>query len=203
MTRKPSVVFALLLMASLLTTCSDGGDPGNENIIDKWNIPSTRATIVGSAVKGPIAGAVIQVFHFAADGTLVEIISAAAPVLTDAAGAFSFPVNGSDLLGVVSPLIVSTLGGTMYGQDAPVLAAVIADPVPLSFNQVSLTCHLTVASSVAAGLLIAYADDMGAAPLWRMPTCLQTRWNASSGWTSPTTRPTPCPRPACSTPPST
>jgi hypothetical protein len=121
------------------------------------------STIAGKAVKGPIVNAEIRLYTFDAAGAEVEIVAANAPVRTDAAGAFSFQVDPASLTGP-TPLIVNASGGLLGGQPAPLLEAVIVDPIPLSYSQITVTCHLSAASTVAAGLLRKLAQDRGAPP---------------------------------------
>jgi predicted outer membrane repeat protein len=169
MIRKYAVAFGLILMAFGLTTCGGNGGNGGTSAL-----PST-STITGSAVKGPVEGAEVHVFYFDEYGVEVEVCPDGAvdcatnppdpwPVLTDPSGSFSFPVKGDDLMGITSPLIVRTEGGTMYGETAPCLEAVVADPQPLTFARVTVSCPLSAASSVATGLLRNFAQSLGSAP---------------------------------------
>ncbi len=139
----------ILLSIIIFVACSGGGGGGSSSVVAVQN-----ATITGSAVKGPIEGAQINLFYFNVSGNEVEIDAAGGQtVTTESDGTFVFPVDGPDLMGITSPLLVRTTGGTMNGGVAPQLEAIIADPMPLTFAQVSVACHLSVASSVAAGLL--------------------------------------------------
>ena len=153
------VWLSALLAVFSMVSCGGGGGSGTTG-----TSPVTTASITGSAVKGPIDGAEIHLYYFDANGDAVEIAAANAPVLTDADGAFTFAVQGRDLMGISSSLLIRTAGGTMYGTAAPVLEAVIADPLPLTFAQVSIDCHLSVPSSVAAGLLKRLAASTGLPP---------------------------------------
>ena len=177
MTRKYMIAFLCLVMAFGFGSCGGGGGgDGVSSGSDGTSLPSSSASaITGSAVKGPVEGAEVHVFYFGEDGIPVEICPDGYaecatnppdpwPVLTGPGGSFSFPVNGEDLMGITSPLIIRTAGGTMYDGDAPTLAAVLADPQPLTFAQVAVSCSLSAASSVAAGLLGNLSEYMGAAP---------------------------------------
>jgi len=161
MIKNHMIIIALIAFVFGLTACS-GGSGGSSTTSSS----PPPAVVAGSAVKGPVAGAVVQLFYFNNVGDLIEIVTTGATVTTDAFGAFSFPVNGEHLMGITSPLIVQATGGSMDGVDTTglTLMAVIADPLPLTFSNVTLTSHLSVASSVSAGLLINEAQDIGAAP---------------------------------------
>ena len=169
MIRKYITAFICIVMAFGLITC--GGEDGGGGS----SVPSSSSAITGSAVKGPVDGAEVHLFYFDEYGVEVEICPDGVvdcdtdppdpwPVLTGATGSFSFPINGEDLMGITSPLIIRTEGGTMYGGVAPTLAAVIADPQPLIFASVTVSCSLSAASSVAAGRLGNFAQSMGWAP---------------------------------------
>ena len=158
-----SLLIVLGIVVNLMA-CGGGGGGDSASGTTPVGTPAATATIVGSAVKGPIEGAQVLLYYFDASGGEVNIPAANAPVLTDASGAFIFTVEGRDLMGIASPLLMRTQGGSMYGGTAPILEGVIADPLPLTFAQVSLTCHLSVPSSVAAGLLKRYANDTGMSP---------------------------------------
>ncbi|MEA3358047.1 MAG: invasin domain 3-containing protein [Thermodesulfobacteriota bacterium] len=159
--KKANGVLKILRYASLFTvlifglitivgTGDNGGGPKS-------------STISGDAAKGPISGGTIQLFYFDSNGDEVEIIADNDPVTTDAAGGYSFEIDPAILEGITSPLIVRIVGGTTDGQSAPQLEAVIADPSTLSAGGSSVTAHLSVASSVAAGLLTKLAAT-GVAP---------------------------------------
>jgi len=149
------LTLAVLLGGASVLSCTSGGGGGGLGLL-----PS----IEGNAVKGPVADAEIRVFYFDSLGVEVEIPAANAPVYTDQDGSFDFQVHTSDIAGVYSPLIVRTMGGTMGGVVAPTLEGVIPDPVALTYDQVTLACNLSMASSVAAGLLRALASDLGTNP---------------------------------------
>lgn len=151
--RRLCVVLAVVLLL-VVVSCGGGGDRSAAPI----------STISGSAVKGPVSGATIRLFAFDGSGGEVEITAANAPVVTDSTGAYQFQVLTSKMTGVFGPLLVRSQGGTMNGQPAPTLEAVIADPVPLQYDRVTLSCSLSMASSVAAGLLAKMAQTMGTAP---------------------------------------
>ncbi|MFC1505320.1 hypothetical protein ACFL5W_02260 [Thermodesulfobacteriota bacterium] len=157
---KRLAIVLILLATSGLLTCSGGGGGGSSSPV----AANSASTITGSAVKGPLEGAEIKLFYFDATGALSPIIAANAPVITDATGAFVFKIEGRDLMGITSPLILQTDGGDMYDEPAPMLEAIIADPLPLTFAQVSVACHLSVPSSVAAGLLKQLAAETGLPP---------------------------------------
>ncbi len=172
-TRRHSAVLAFVLISFGLSLYGGGCDSGEDPKVESFRFPKPSPTypsaIIGSAVKGPIAGATIQIFYFGENGAEVEILSSSPslPVLTGPDGSFNFPVEGEDLMAISSPLIVRSSGGTMYGvavDPSLQLEAIIADPQPLTFNGVDLTCHLSVPSTVAAGLLKNYATQIGAAP---------------------------------------
>jgi len=135
-------LFAVLIFG-LITIVGTGDNAGGPK----------SSTISGDAAKGPISGGTIQLFYFDSSGDEVEIIADNAPVTTDTAGAYSFEVDPANLEGITSPLIVRITGGTTDSQSAPQLEAVIADPSTISTGGSSVTAHLSVASSVAAGLL--------------------------------------------------
>ena len=135
-------LFAVLIFG-LITIVGTGDNAGGPK----------SSTISGDAAKGPISGGTIQLFYFDSNGDEVEIIADNDPVTTDTAGAYSFEVDPINLEGITSPLIVRITGGTTDGQSAPQLEAVIADPSTISTGGSSVTAHLSVASSVAAGLL--------------------------------------------------
>ncbi len=175
MTRKQTVPLAFVLIFFVFSLYGGGCDSGNAPRRVPHHLPELTTTypsaITGSAVKGPIFDATIQLFYFGEDGAEVEIVSSSAPVRTDSSGAFSFPIDGNELMGnvlmgITSPLIVRSSGGTMYSTSVGSLEleAIIADPQPLTFNNVELTCHLSLPSSVAAGLLRNYAEYIGTAP---------------------------------------
>jgi len=164
-----SFVVVIGLVAIIGTGGGGGGGDGGPSI------PPSTSTITGSAVKGPVQGAELHVFYFDEYGVEVEICPDGVvdcttdppdpwPVLTGPSGSFSFPVKGDDLMGLTSPLIVRTKDGTMYGGDAPILEAVIADPQPLTFARVTISCPLSAASSVAVGLLRKLSQSQGSAP---------------------------------------
>jgi len=151
----PIGVTLLIVMSS----CSGGGGTAQ--------IPPTIDTtnsIKGSVVKGPIEGAEIELVYFDSSGNEIEITAENAPVITDSTGGYSFQVDGRTLMGINSPLIVRSSGGAMYGGSAPTLEAIIEDPLPLAFSQVTITCDLSTASSIAAGLLRNLAQSAGSAP---------------------------------------
>lgn len=160
-----------LILASVIilfgfTACDGGGSSGGGGTKSASTSSASSASISGSAVKGPLSGAEVSLFYFDGNGNLDEIVSSESPILTDDSGAFSFPVDGQDLMGITSPLIVKATGGSMYGESVPnlVLEGVIGDPQPLTYGQVALTCHLSAASSVAAALLKNRAAAIGTAP---------------------------------------
>ena len=122
------------------------------------------SSITGTAVKGPVAEAQIHLYYFDTTGSPVEIAADNAPVITDSTGGYTFQVDGLALMGITSPLIVRSSGGTMYGGTAPTLEGIIADPLPLTFDQVTVTCNLSAPGSVAAGLLRKLAQSIGFTP---------------------------------------
>ena len=138
-----SILFSLFVVF-FVVTCA------NEN---SKNATTSASSVSGNAIKGPIDSAEIKIFYFDADGSEIEIFSKNAPVFTNIYGAYEFVVKPSDIVGIISPLIVRTIGGSMGTAPAPVLEAIIADPSSLTFTDHTIFCHLSVASSVAAGLL--------------------------------------------------
>jgi len=151
--------FKILRYVSLLTVLIFGlitivgtGDNGGG---------AKSSTITGNAVKGPISEGTVQLFYFDATGGEVEILADNAPVTTDTSGAYSFEIDPLNLEGITSPLIVRVTDDT-NGQ--PQLEAIIADPSTLSQGGSAVTAHLSVASSIAAGLLKKQALQAGAAP---------------------------------------
>ncbi|MFV2081430.1 MAG: hypothetical protein ACC669_06155, partial [bacterium] len=155
--KRPSIILFALFAGALFLSCGGGSARLSQP-------PAVKSSIAGSAVKGPLDGATIQLFYFDNTGGEVEIIADNAPVITDSTGNYTFQVDGRTLMGIISPLILRSSGGTMYGAAAPSLEGIIADPVPLTFNQAALSCNLSAASSVAAGLLRDLAQSMGFAP---------------------------------------
>jgi hypothetical protein len=159
------MMLTAILFGFILGGCgSGGGDGDGGGGGGGGGVPPSTSFISGSAVKGPIEGAEVHIYYFDELGNEVEVPAADGPVTTDENGAFSFPIDGSDLMGITSPLIVRTVGGKMYGEDAPTLEAVIADPQPLTFARVTISCPLSAASSVAGGLLRKLAQSRGSAP---------------------------------------
>jgi Bacterial TSP3 repeat len=157
---KKTALHLILFFVSIGILACGGGGGGGEKTLPRI---STSA-ISGSAIKGPVDGGAIQLFYFDDTGSPIEIIAVNAPVITDTTGAFNFSVNGPDLIGISSPLVVRSSGGNMYGGPAPTLEAIIEDPLPLTFSEVNITCNLSAASSVAAGLLRKQAQSTGFAP---------------------------------------
>lgn len=149
--------FSLLtvLIFGLITIVGTAGDNGGG---------PKSSTINGNAVKGPISGGIVQLFYFDATGGEVEILADNAPVTTDSSGAYSFEIDPANIEGISGPFIVRITGGTTDGQPAPQLEAIIADSSALSQGGSTVTTHLSVASSVAAGLLKKQALQAGAAP---------------------------------------
>ena len=150
-----------LLMAFFLISCEHGGGDGQ---FSQAEGDGHASSITGTAIKGPVAEAEIHLYYFDGTGSLVEIAADNAPVITDSTGGYTFQVDGQELMGITSPLIVRSSGGTMYGGAAPTLEGIIADPLPLTFAQVTVSCDLSAPSSVAAGLLKKLAQLMGIAP---------------------------------------
>ncbi len=161
MKKNHTIIIALIVFVFGLIACSGGGGESSST-----SSSPPPAVVAGSAVKGPVEGAEVQLFYFDSSGDLVEISTSGATVFTGSDGGFSFPVNGQELMGITSPLIVQATGGTMDSVATPglILMAVIDDPLPLTFSQVTLTSHLSVASTVAAGLLMKEAQAIGATP---------------------------------------
>lgn len=157
---------AISIMALFFTLCliTCGGSGGGGSADDGDIRPSVVSYIQGKAVKGPVFNAEIKLFYFDDTGSEVEIVAVNAPVETDQDGNYDFQVSGTLLMGVTSPLILRTYGGTMNGQPAPTLEGLIADPMPLTFNNVSIYCNLSAVSSVAAGLCRKYAQEIEFAP---------------------------------------
>jgi len=116
-------------------------------------VVTEKPTITGTAVKGPISGGTVQLFYFDATGGEVEILADNAPVTTDTSGAYSFEIDPANLEGITGPFIVRITDGMTDGQSAPQLEALIADSSTLSQGGSTVTTHLSVASSIAAGLL--------------------------------------------------
>jgi len=154
--RKLAFVLTILFAMFGLINCGGGGESS----------VSTSA-IQGSAIKGPIDGAEVKIFFFGADGNEVELKPVNTPVYTGPDGEYHLQMYTSDMTAVFSPLIIRTIGGTMGGDQAPSLEALIADPVPLTYESVTISCNLSTASSVAAGLLKKLAGSFGAAPTLR------------------------------------
>jgi hypothetical protein len=150
----------LLLVLGLSAGCGGGG--GSSSASEQARLSSS--TISGSVVKSPIEGAEVRLYRFDEGGALVEIAASNAPVMTSASGGFSFSVKSSDVSASAGPLLLMTHGGSMNLEDAPQLSGVVADPSILSTAGNSLRRHLTVASSVAAGILKFNAESSGTAP---------------------------------------
>ena len=150
----------LLSTFTLLSACGGGGSTS-----DATTTSETDIEISGNAIKGPISDATIQMYYFAADGSKVDIVAINAPVKTQSSGAFNFKVRHSDVRNVKTPLIVQSIGGTMGDSlsVAPTLEAVLPDPEVLEHNN-RLKIHLSLATSVAAGLLKSQARDLASAP---------------------------------------
>ncbi len=146
----------LVLCVSFLISCGHGGATGQ--------LEAPVSSITGTAIKGPVAGAQIQLYYFDGTGSQVEIAADNTPVITDSTGSFTFQVDGRKLMGITCPLLVRSSGGTMYGGAAPTLEGIIADPLPLSYDQVTVSCDLSAPSSVVAGLLKKLAHSIGFAP---------------------------------------
>jgi len=144
-----------VLIFGLITIVGTAGDNGGG---------PKSSTINGNAVKGPISGGTVQLFYFDATGGEVEIPADNAPVTTDTSGAYSFEIDPANLEGITGPFIVRITGGTTDGQSAPQLEALIADSSTLSQGGSTVTTHLSVASSVAAGLLKKQALQAGTSP---------------------------------------
>jgi predicted outer membrane repeat protein len=158
-------VAVLLLAASMLVGMAGCGDDSHW-AGDLGGGAAPLSGVTGNAVKGPISGAEIRVFCFDTDGMEVEIVAQNAPVITGPDGAYSLSIEPSQLVDVTSPLIVTTLGGTMGDPPAraPTLEAVIPDPTLLTYEGYTVSCHLSTASSVAAGLLRKQAQETGEPP---------------------------------------
>ena len=148
----------LLLVLGLTAGCGGGGSAATESD------SRTLSTISGTVIKSPIEGAEVRLYRFDEGGALVEITASNAPVMTSASGGFSFSVNSSDVSASAGPLLLMTHGGSMNLEDAPQLSGVVADPAALSTAGSSLRRHLTVASSVAAGILKFNAESSGTGP---------------------------------------
>jgi hypothetical protein len=149
--KKLTISFIILAVFAMLACSGGGGGSGSRPVAAQ-----SPATIAGSAVKSPIENAEVLLFYFDDTGILTPIDAFGGQTVTTASdGTFVFPVDGQALMGITSPLLIRTSGGTMGqgGGAAPQLEAIIADPMPLTFAQVSVSCHLSVASSIAAGLL--------------------------------------------------
>ncbi|MBN1228025.1 MAG: hypothetical protein JXA79_13620, partial [Deltaproteobacteria bacterium] len=144
-----------VLIFGLITIVGTAGDNGGG---------PKSSTINGNAVKGPISGGTVQLFYFDATGGEVEILADNAPVTTDTSGAYSFEIDPANLEGITGPFIVRITGGMTDGQSAPQLEALIADSSTLSQGGSTVTTHLSVASSIAAGLLKKQALQAGTSP---------------------------------------
>jgi len=153
-------VFVLALLVSsvpLLFAGCGGGSSSSE--------PGPTSTVSGFAVKTAISGARIKAYYFNSIGNMQELIGRNAPVVTDLTGAYQFLVDTATAAGLNgSPLILQTVGGTMNGQMAPTLEALIADAGALATGGASLNAYLSTSSSVAARLLEAWASDNGSLP---------------------------------------
>lgn len=156
MRRIYSVLILLVLVYFGLSACGGGGAGSNQ----------LNSAISGNVIKGPVTGAEIKVWFFDANGNEQEIFAENAPVIIGSSGEYTFNFNRSDIDGITSPLIVTTVGGTMGNPPAPAptLGTVIADPAPLASQSLAVSAHLSAASSVAAGLLRKQAQETGIAP---------------------------------------
>ncbi len=149
------LILILILSVFTFIACKNNDSASQDTPGQETNDPAanTRATITGSAVKGPIDGAEMKLFYFNDDGTQTEITAENAPVLTASNGAFEFEVNPQDLENINAPLVMKSAGGTMGGQPAPELKTIIPDPGPLKTAGQVISRHLSTASSVAAAML--------------------------------------------------
>jgi len=147
----------LLLVLGLSAGCGGSSSTSEQDRL-------SLSTISGSVVKSPIEGAEVRLYRFDEGGALVEIAASNAPVMTSASGGFSFSVKSSDVSASTGPLLLMTHGGSMNLEDAPQLSGVVADPAALGTAGSSLRRHLTVASSVTAGILKFNAESAGVAP---------------------------------------
>ncbi|MCP4642033.1 MAG: right-handed parallel beta-helix repeat-containing protein [bacterium] len=123
--------------------------------------------IDGNAIKSPVAGAEIVVTGFDSVGSEVALSPTASPVVTDSGGGYTFGLDPDSVGSWVNrPLIVGTIGGVMGDPPAtaPMLEAIIASPSALTRPEVTVTAHLSLASSVAAGLLRKQTQGAGRPP---------------------------------------
>jgi hypothetical protein len=171
---KPSTYLAALFLfvAASISGCGGGGSSAPNPAPTPQ---PTQSNIYGTAIKGPISGAQIRVFRFNASGDLEEFPAANAPVTTDAGGAFSFALDVSNVPAGTGPLILVTSGGTMFSEAAPQLSGIVADPSALAAAGGASQVHLSVASSVAAGLVRQTAEQSGTAPTIADATGVITR----------------------------
>lgn len=158
----PGLLMSLLMVLMMPGCGSDGGGDAT---------PSSIATVSGSAVKGPIEGAEIKLFYFDDSGAEVEIVAQNAPVLTEAMGGYEFIVDSQSLKMISSPLIARSVGGHMgvspdeaIEPNAPSLEGIIVDPSLLTLEGNTVSCPLSTASSVAAGLLLRGVQETGFPP---------------------------------------
>lgn len=157
--KKYTLLFSIVFYAIAMVACGS-----NDSNIQDNTTPAagTHSAISGNAVKGPIEGAEIKLSYFAADGTETEIAAGNAPVLTNAAGGFEFHVDPQSLDNIQPPWVLKSEGGTMGGEPAPELGAVISDITDLQADGRIMNRHLSTASSVAARMLTdrALADQV-------------------------------------------
>lgn len=158
--KRALLVFLALACLPGFLSCGGGGGDGAAAP------PVSSTGVQGVAVKGPLSGAEIKLFYFDSSGNEIELPAANTPVLTSADGSFDFKVDPAAFTTITSPLVVLTTGGQMGTPpvQAPVLGGVIADPALLTYTGYTVTCNLSTASSVAAGLLRKNAASQGQAP---------------------------------------
>ncbi len=160
MLRSPRFFAEMVFLAFFIAGCGGGSSytPAPEPL------EPAQSTIAGTAIKGPIQGATVRVFRFDANGGEVELFADNEPVVTDVNGGFRFTLSAADIAPDVGPLVIMTQGGNMYAENAPQLSAVIPNPESLATAGSRIDRHLTVASSVAAGLLRRDATAIGYSP---------------------------------------
>jgi hypothetical protein len=157
--RKIGMLLFLFMFVFTIIACDCCDDEGSTGTTQ-----NTSTVIRGMAVLTPIQNAEIKLFHYGDDGSEIEIAAANAPVVTSSSGAYEFKVNLEDVKNIDTPLFLKSMGGTMSGQPAPELEALIPDPDELVFADGEITLHLSAASSVAARMLGIEVSATGSAP---------------------------------------
>jgi hypothetical protein len=137
-------------------------------------------------VKGVISNATVRAWRFNTTGGLEEISLSGGPAKTKTTGAFQltfFTANIKDY--GKYPVILRASGGTAAGlpagQTVPDLYGIIPDPSALALANGSVTVHLSVASSIAARLVMRLAEESGRRPASQETYTLINRVNAAFG----------------------